>query len=123
MRNRAVGSPNRYGGIVPARILLEDMGLIPPLPPEVTVEPAAAGREVGMQLAATQAPAEMLTAIVRAYAAVLLKKPDVRTAEDRSRVLKVLRKLLDDAILDAVRDVRPPDAPLTPPPGEAPQRS
>ena len=58
--------------------LASDIGLA--LPQGVTVDPKDAGREVGAQLSATQAPAEMLTAIVRAYAIALLQKPDAPRA-------------------------------------------
>jgi len=82
---------------------------------EVTVDPKDAGREVGAQLSTTQAPAEMLTAIVRAYA-IALQKPDARTLEGRNRILKALRELLDDAI----REVRMPESAPTHPPEDSP---
>lgn len=87
------------------------------VPREVTVEPRDLGREVAAQIGAAEAPAQMVAAIVRAYVVALLKKPEARTAEGRSRILSTLRELLDDAMLDGLRDARPPKPT---PPGEAP---
>lgn len=89
-----------------------------PVPRDVTVDPGDVGRELGAGLGATEAPVQMLAAIVRAYVVALLKKPDARTAEDRSRIASRLRAVLDDAILDGFRGARPPDG-FTPPPEKA----
>jgi hypothetical protein len=88
------------------------------VPREVVVEPRDLGREVAAQIGAAEAPAQMLAAIVRAYVVALLKKPEARTAEGRSRILSALRELLDDAMLDGLRDARPPKPTR---PGEAPR--
>jgi hypothetical protein len=116
MRRRMDHVAVGHGGMVPLESLLDRN---PASCPEVAVSPVDVGTEAGAIIASLRAPAEMLAAMVRAYAVALLKKPGARTAEDRSRILTALRELLDDAVLDAVRDVRLPEGSPTPPPGEA----
>ena len=116
MRRRTDRVAAGHGGMVPLESLLDQN---PASYPEVMGSPTDVGHEAGAIIASMRAPAEMLAAMVRAYAVALRKKPDARTAEGRSRILNALRELLDDAVLDAVRDVRLADPTPMPPPGEA----
>jgi|SRR5579872_2109063 len=85
--------------------------LDPPAPtsaPEVAAAPRDIAVELAAELVARQVPAEMLSAIIRAYTVALLKQPQSETAEGRGKVLQALRELVMNAILDGVKEVRGP---------------
>jgi len=97
----------KYGG---GPVPLEEF-LIPPAPtsaPAVAVPPQDVAVELAAGLMAMQVPAEMLSAIIRAYTAALLRQPKAETAEGRGKVLQALRDLVMNAILDGVKEVRGP---------------
>lgn len=77
-------------------------------------------RTSDLRLTATELAAQaavlpgFLKAIVQAFTAGILRGPTAQTPEGRSRALGDLRQLLEDAMLDGVREVRPPEAATAP---------
>ena len=68
---------------------------------------------VGELAAITEIPAEVVRAMVKALALTLLKSPQGTTPEGRSRIVQSISGLCEDAVLEAVTEVRLP-APTQP---------
>lgn len=102
-------SLDKYGyGPVPLEAFLDAGPPAPTSAPEVAAAPRDIAVEMAAEIAAMQVPAEMLSAIIRAYTVALLKQPQAETAEGRGKVLQALRELVMNAILDGVKEVRGP---------------
>lgn len=74
---------------------------------------AGLGDWVGELAAITEIPAEIVRAMVKALALTLLKSPQGTTPEGRSRIVQSILGLCEDAVLEAVTEVRLP-APTQP---------
>jgi len=78
------------------------------------VELEQLGQEIGVTGAQGGPTADLVRAIVHAYVAAVLRSAKAQIADVRRTAIAEIRQMLEDAVLDAVREVEPADVQASP---------